>query len=98
MTYAIPTNKLRDLIAVLQTLDPDIEHTVAEVIVGSRNKRTIQFGETTEAEVVQDIRDSLDLTCSATTAAELIKYIGDLITKKDELEETISRIRRALSD
>lgn len=98
MTYSIPTNKLRDLIAVLQTLDPDIEHTVEEVTVESRNKRTIQFGETTEAEVVQDIRDSLDLTCSATTAAELVKYIGDLITKNDELEETIRQVRKALDD
>lgn len=100
MTYSIPTNKLRDLIAVLQTLDPDIEHTAEiKVITGNLSaKRTIHFGETTEAEVIKDIRESLDLTCTATTAAELTAYIGDLITEKDELEETIRRIKRELED
>lgn len=98
MTHTIPTNKLRDLITVLQTLDPDIEHSLEEVTVESHNKRTIRFGETTEAEVIHDIRESLDLTCTATTAAELVEYIGDLITEKDELEETIRRIRKALDD
>lgn len=100
MTYSIPTNKLRDLIAVLQTLDPDIEHN-AEVSVttgGLSSKRTIRFGETTEAEVIQEIRESLDLTCTATTAAELVEYIGDLITEKDELKETIRQIRRVLDN
>lgn len=98
MTHTIPTNKLRDLIAVLQTLDPDIEHSLEEVIIESRNKRTIRFGETTEAEVIQEIRESLDLTCNATTTAKLVEYIGDLITKKDELEETLKQIRRVLDN
>jgi hypothetical protein len=99
MTHTIPTNKLRDLIAVLQTLDPDIEHTAeVKVITGGPSaKRTIHFGETTEAEVIKGIRESLDLTCTATTSADLIAYIGDLITEKDELEETIRRIRKALN-
>ena len=100
MTHTIPTNKLRDLIAVLQTLDPDIEHN-AEVRVitgGLSGKRTIRFGETTEAEVIKEVRESLDLTCTATTAAELVKYIGDLITEKDELKETIRQIRRVLDN
>ena len=100
MTHTIPTNKLRDLIAVLQTLDPDIEHN-AEVRVitgGLSSKRTIRFGETTEAEVIKEVRESLDLTCTADTTAKLVEYIGDLITKKDELEETIRRIRKALDD
>ncbi len=90
--------KLRDLIAVLQTLDPDIEHTAeVKVLAGNLSaKRTIHFGETTEAEVIKDIRESLDLTCTATTAAKLVEYIGDLITEKDELEETIRRIRKVL--
>lgn len=96
MTYSIPTNKLRDLIAVLNILDPDIEHSIAEVTILSPNKRIVKLGETTKAEVIKDIRESLDLTCTATTVADLIAYIGDLITKKDELEETIRRIRKAL--
>lgn len=96
MTYSIPTNKLRDLIAALNILDPDIEHGIAEVTILTPSKRTIRFGETTEAAVIKDIRESLDLSCIATTAAELVKFIGDLITKKDELEETVRRIRRAL--
>lgn len=98
MTYSIPTNKLRDLIAVLQTLDPDIEHTAEiKVITGNLSaKRTIHFGETTEAEVIKDIRESLDLSCKATTSADLVTYIGDLITHNDNLNETIRRIRKAL--
>jgi len=98
MTYSIPTNKLRDLLAVLNILDPDIEHGIAEVTILSPNKRILKFGETTEAEIIKEIRESLDLTCTATTSAYLIAYIGDLITKKDELEETIRRIRKALND
>ena len=100
MTHTIPTNKLRDLIAVLQTLDPDIEHN-AEVRVitgGLSGKRTIRFGETTEAEVIKEVRESLDLTCTADTTAKLVKYIGDLITEKDELKETIRQIRRVLDN
>ena len=100
MTHTIPTNKLRDLIAVLQTLDPDIEHN-AEVSVttnGLSSKRTIRFGETTEAKVIKEVRESLDLTCIATTAVELVEYIGDLITEKDELKETIQQIRKVLDN
>ncbi len=98
MIYSIPTNKLRDLIAVLQTLDPDIEHTAeVKVITGNLSaKRTIHFGETTEAEVIKDIRESLDLSCKAITSADLVTYIGDLITHNDNLNETIRRIRKAL--
>lgn len=96
MTYSIPTNKLRDLVSVLMLLDPDIEHTVEEVTVFATNKRTIKLGDTTEAAVIKDIRESLDLSCTATTSADLITYIGDLITEKDELEETIRRIQKVL--
>jgi len=96
MTYSIPTNKLRDLIAVLQTLDPDIEQRVAEVTVETPDRRFIRLGETTEAEVIKDIRESLDLSCKAITSADLVTYIGDLITHNDNLNETIRRIRKAL--
>lgn len=100
MTHTIPTNKLRDLIAVLQTLDPDIEHTAeVKVITGGLSaKRTIHFGATTEAEVIKGIRKSLDLTCIATTSADLIAYIDNLRTEKDELKATIRRIKRELED
>lgn len=98
MTYSIPTNKLRDLIAVLNILDPDIEHGIVEVTILTPNKRIIELGETSEAEVIKDIRESLDLRCEATTAAELVEFIGDILTKKDELEETIRRIKRELED
>jgi hypothetical protein len=100
MTYSIPTNKLRDLISVLSTLDPDIEHA-AEVKVITDNltsKRTIHFGEITEAEVIKDIRESLDLTCTATTAYELTEYIGDLLEKNDEYKETLRRIQREITE
>lgn len=98
MTHTIPTNKLRDLIAVLQTLDPDIEHSLEEVTVESYNKRTISFGETTEAEVIAEITDQINPRCNATTVDDLVKFINKLDEDNDALKTTIKEIQEALGE
>lgn len=99
MTYSIPTNKLRDLIAVLQTLDPDIEHSFEEVIVETPGRRIIRFGGfTNEAEMIAEITDQINPRCNATTVEGLVTFINTLDEQNDELKETIKRIREALDD
>lgn len=98
MTYSIPTNKLRDLILVLQTLDPDIEHSLEEVAVNAFDKRKISFSETTEAEVISEITDRIDVACRAMTADDLITFINNLSDDNDKLKETIRLVREALND
>lgn len=97
MPYTIPTSKLRDLITVLQTLDPDIEHSVEEVTVEAYNKRRISFGGMTEEEFIERLGSDVDIGPTK-TLAELGDFIADLQAKRDELTETIGKIRDALSD
>ena len=86
MKYTIPTNKLRDLIAVLQTLDPDIEHTITEVDVLVDGRRILSTGQLTEKEFVEDIRDRCGIECD-NTSRDLAIAIEDLLSNKDILQE-----------
>jgi hypothetical protein len=102
MKYTIPTNKLRDLIAVLQTLDPDIEHNIPEVDVIMDGRRVMSTGEYTEAEFVEDIRDRCGIECPpsinslAIAIEDLFVEKEDLTTERDELKSQIDGIKRVL--
>lgn len=102
MKYTIPTNKLRDLIAVLQTLDPDIEHTITEVDVLVDGRRVLSTGQLTEKEFVEDIRDRVSIDCdlniqSLAIAIEDHLNGNDILQKeRDELQSQIDGIKRVL--
>lgn len=102
MKHTIPTNKLRDLIAVLQSLDPDIEHAILEIEVNTDGRRVMHTGERTEAEFVEDICDRCDIACahnSLSLAAVIDDFIvtnKDLTAEHDELKSQIDGIKRVL--
>ena len=102
MKYTIPTNKLRDLIAVLQSLDPDIEHNILEIEVTTDGRRVMHTGECTEAEFVDDIRDRCGIKCEnnslslALAIEDLFVENEDLTTERDELKSQINGIKRVL--
>ena len=102
MKYTIPTNKLRDLIAVLQSLDPDIEHNIPEVEVTTDGRRVMRTGECTEAEFVEDIRDRCGIECppSIKSLAIFIENLlvenEELTTERDELKSQVDGIKRVL--
>jgi len=102
MKYTIPTNKLRDLIAVLQLLDPDIETTITEVDVLVDGRRVLSTGQLTEKEFVEDIRDGCGIKCDNTSrdlaiaVEELLTNIDILQEERNELQSQIDRIKRVL--
>ena len=102
MKYTIPTNKLRDLIAVLQSLDPDIEHNIPEIEVTTGGRRVMSAGEYTEAEFVEDIRDRCDIECEnnslslAIAIDDLLVVNENLTTERNELKSQIDGIKRVL--
>ena len=98
MTHTIPTNKLRDLIAVLQKLDPDIEHSLETITVVAPHRRLIKFGETTEAEVITEITDQINPCCNATTVDDLVRFINKLDEDNDALRTTAKEIRESLGE
>lgn len=103
MTYTFPTNKLRDLVAVLQTLDPDIDHRIGEVKVRTdelAKKRVLHIDARAdvEAKMIAEITDQINPRCDAKTIEDLVVFINALDEQNDELKETIKRIREALDD
>ena len=102
MKYTIPTNKLRDLITVLQSLDPDIEHNILEIEVTNNGRRVMSTGEYTEAEFVEDIRDRCGIECEnnirslAIAIEDLFVEKEDLTTERNELKSQIDGIKRVL--
>ena len=102
MKYTIPTNKLRDLIAVLQSLDPDIEHNIPEIEVTNDGRRVMSTGEYTEAKFVEDIHDrcgiecALDIRSLAITIDDFLIANEDLTAERDELKSQINGIKRVL--
>ena len=102
MKYTTPTNKLRDLIAVLQSLDPDIEHNIPEIEVTTDGRRVMRTGEYTEAEFVEDIRDRCGIECEnnsrslAIAIEDLLVEKEDLTAERDELKSQIDGINRVL--
>lgn len=101
-TYNLPTNKLRDLIAVLQSLDPDIEHNITEIEVITDGRRVMYTGEYTEAKFVEDIHDrcgikcALDIRSLATAIEALFTENQDLTAERDELKSQVDGIKRVL--
>ena len=102
MKHTIPTNKLRDLIAVLQSLDPDIEHNIPEIEVTTDGRRVMYTGEYTEAEFVEDIRDRCGIECEnnslslAIAIDDLLMENEDLTTERNELKSQVDGIKRVL--
>lgn len=96
MTHTIPTSKLRDLIAVLQTLDPDIEHPVEVITVKAYGKRRISFSGI-EEEFIERLGSDVDIGPTK-NLKQLCEFIADLQATRDELTETIEKIRGTFSD
>jgi len=102
MKYTIPTNKLRDLIAVLQLLDPDIETTITEVDVLVDGRRVLSTGQLTEKEFVEEVLDCCDIKCEpdinslVISIEELLNDRGTLMEQRNELQSQIDRIKRVL--
>ena len=102
MKYTIPTNKLRDLIAVLQTLDPDIEHTITEVDVLVDGRRILSTGQLTEKEFVEEVRYSCGIECDDTRKSltiaieELLNNVVAIQKERNELQYQINGIKRVL--
>lgn len=92
----LPTNKLRDLIAVLQTLDPDIETDVDAVnpVIFSNGKRCLQLTNSTYEIRVASLQDDLDATNDELESLES-KY-ADLKEEYDRLASRLSNIRETL--
>jgi len=102
MKYTIPTNKLRDLITVLQSLDPDVEHNIPEIEVIMDGRRVMSTGEYTEAEFVEDICDRCDIECEnnslslAIAIDDLLVTNKNLTTERNELKSQVDGIKRVL--
>lgn len=102
MKYTIPTNKLRDLITVLQSLDPDVETTITEVDVLDDGRRVLSTGQLTEKEFVEDIRDRCGIKCEnnslslAIAIEDLLMENEDLTTERNELKSQVDGIKRVL--
>lgn len=102
MKYTIPTNKLRDLITVLQTLDPDIEHDITTVQVIVDGRRILTTDEISESSFVEDIRDRTGIECESSNQSlaiaieDLLAEKDQLIVERDELKSQIDGIKRVL--
>lgn len=102
----LPTNKLRDLIAALQTLDPDIETDIesVQIAINSAQRRALQFNHEpvrlTEEEFLDKLCaliDDSDITDDfidiPTTAREIIH-----LYKRAQQAEEIDELRDTLQD
>lgn len=101
----IPTNKLKDLISVLSTLDPDIEHGVESVEVTCNNKRAINFILSRDKYVIfEDFLDSLyeELPSHGEEICEDIdtprKFINRLCSHLSTLHGTIEHLEKELEE
>ena len=92
----LPTNKLRDLIAALQTLDPDIETDVDAVnpVILSSGKRCLQLTNSTYEIRIAELQDNLDATNDELESLE--SNYADLRQRYDELSANLINIRETL--
>jgi len=106
----LPTNKLRDLIAVLQTFDPDVEvpFTAVVAVVAPNGKRCLVYDTAepkfTEEDFLDKLTDAIDdtditddFTDIESTAREITRLYKCAL-KVEEIDELRDTIQDVASD